>query len=72
MHHFDRSMMYFGDDYGGHNIPYPHPRPPQPHKFYQQDAFVDLLAYYHEDDYSSKNSGYSHDTNHGNKNNYGY
>lgn len=25
---------YQGDDFGGHNIPYPHPRPPTPASFY--------------------------------------
>ena len=38
--------MYRGDDFGGHNIPYPHPCPPMPHSDYQQDAFVDLTKYY--------------------------
>ena len=35
-------MMYFGDDFGGHNIPFPHPAPPKPHKMYDQHAFIDL------------------------------
>ena len=30
-----------GDDYGGHNYPFPHPAPPKPSPFYD-DAFVDL------------------------------
>lgn len=34
--------MYFGDDFGGHNIPFPHPAPPKPHKMYDQFAFIDL------------------------------
>ena len=56
MSHADQSMIYFGDDYGGHNIPYPHPRPPQPHIKYQQDSFIDLTAVYGE---GNQNSGYS-------------
>jgi hypothetical protein len=40
--HFELENMYFGDDYGGYNIDYPHPIPPMPSKRYQQDAFVDL------------------------------
>ena len=42
MPHPTREMMYFGDDFGGHNIPFPHPAPPKPHKMYDQNAFVDL------------------------------
>ena len=38
--------MYRGDDFGGHNIPYPHPCPPMPHEFYELDAFVDLGKYF--------------------------
>ena len=38
--------MYRGDDYGGHNIPFPHPCPPVPHPFYDQKAFIDLGKYY--------------------------
>ena len=30
-----------GDDYGGHNIPFPHPEPPKPDKYYD-DCYVDL------------------------------
>ena len=44
MIHPTHDMMYFGDDYGGHNIPYPHPAPPKPHKMYDQHAFVDLTT----------------------------
>ena len=38
--------MYRGDDYGGHNIPFPHPCPPMPHSFYEQDAFIDLDKFF--------------------------
>lgn len=38
--------MYRGDDYGGHNIPYPHPCPPMPHAYYDQRAFIDLDKWY--------------------------
>ena len=38
--------MYRGDDYGGHNIPYPSPTPPAPHMAYQQDAFVDIVKFF--------------------------
>jgi len=38
--------MYRGDDYGGHNIPYPHPSPPMPHSYYDKTAFVSLDKYY--------------------------
>ena len=38
--------MYRGDDFGGHNIPYPHPCPPVPHSYYDQGAFIDLDKYY--------------------------
>lgn len=30
-----------GDDYGGHNIPFPHPEPPKPDAYYE-DCFVDI------------------------------
>lgn len=30
-----------GDDYGGHNIPFPHPQPPRPDAYYE-DCFVDI------------------------------
>ena len=33
---------YRGDDFGGHNIPFPHPRPPTPQKMYQ-DGFSDIM-----------------------------
>ena len=38
--------MYRGDDYGGHNIPFPHPCPPMPHSYYEQDAFIDLDKFF--------------------------
>jgi len=31
-----------GDDFGGHNIPFPHPAPPKPETDNYADAFVDL------------------------------
>lgn len=37
----NQHTMYRGDDYGGHNIPFPHPQPPKPVGVYE-DAFVDL------------------------------
>ena len=46
--HFSLENMYFGDDYGGYNIDYPHPIPPKPSKRYQQDAFVDLTLIFPE------------------------
>ena len=42
MPHPKNEHIYFGDDYGGHNIPFPHPAPPAPHKMYQQEAFVNF------------------------------
>ena len=33
---------YRGDDFGGHNIPFPHPVPPKPDTRIYDDAFVDL------------------------------
>ena len=42
--HPNRDLIYKGDDYGGHNIPFPHPRPPLPNHIYE-DAFVDLSAH---------------------------
>ena len=42
MPHPDKDMIYKGDDFGGHNIPFPHPRPPTPHSMYD-DAFVDII-----------------------------
>ena len=49
MIHPTHDMMYFGDDYGGHNIPFPHPAPPKPHKMYDQHAFIDLSTGEHVD-----------------------
>lgn len=46
--HFSLENMYFGDDYGGYNMDYPHPVPPQPSKRYQQDAFIDLAQIFPE------------------------
>jgi hypothetical protein len=34
---------YRGEDFGGNNIPFPHPAPPKPSNYYD-DAFVDLMA----------------------------
>ena len=36
---------YYGEDYGGHNYPFPHPAPPKPDAYYE-DAFFNILAYY--------------------------
>lgn len=36
--------MYRGHDYGGHNIPYPHPRPPYAGATYEVESFVDLSS----------------------------
>ena len=51
--HYDRELMkdmiYKGDDYGGHNIPYPHPEPPKPHPRYDQDAFISLTSIFDTD-----------------------
>ena len=41
--HMD-DMIYKGDDFGGHNIPYPHPEPPKPHPRYDQEAFISLTS----------------------------
>ena len=46
--HFQYEDMYYGDDYGGYNMDYPHPAPPKPSKRYQQDAFIDLAALFPE------------------------
>ena len=32
--HPNPSLIYRGHDFGGHNIPFPHPAPPKPHKMY--------------------------------------
>ena len=37
-----QKTQYQGDDYGGHNIPFPHPIPPKPASIYDDTAFVDL------------------------------
>ena len=46
---YNQHTCYLGDDYGGHNIPYPHPAPPTPNKFYD-DCFVDLDGVYSNND----------------------
>jgi len=33
-----------GDDFGGHNIPFPHPAPPKPETENYEDAFIDLRS----------------------------
>ena len=38
----NQKTMYKGHDFGGHNIPFPHPKPPTPEADYE-DAFVDLV-----------------------------
>ena len=35
---------YQGDDFGGNNIPFPHPTPPKPDAYYD-DAFLDILSF---------------------------
>ena len=46
--------IFRGDDYGGHNIPFPHPKPPLPHKMYDRTAFVEVDRFYKgEVDYNS-------------------
>ncbi len=42
----NQESCYLGDDFGGHNYPFPHPRPPTPDKYYV-DGFIDITAYYH-------------------------
>jgi len=42
----NQESCYLGDDFGGHNYPFPHPRPPTPDKYYV-DSFIDITAYYH-------------------------
>ena len=37
-----QETIYHGDDFGGHNIPFPHPKPPMPHKMYDRHAFVQI------------------------------
>lgn len=46
---YNQHTCYLGDDYGGHNIPYPHPAPPTPNNFYD-DCFVDLDGVYSNND----------------------
>lgn len=41
----NQHTCYRGDDYGGHNIPFPIPAPPKPDSYYD-DSFVDLGSYY--------------------------
>ena len=42
----NQHTCFRGDDYGGHNIPYPHPAPPKPDPYYDQDSFIDLSVVY--------------------------
>ena len=37
----NQESCYKGDDYGGHNIPFPIPTPPKPDRYYS-DAFYDM------------------------------
>ena len=37
-------LCYQGDDFGGHNIPTPHPTPPKPDSYYE-DAFIKIDEY---------------------------
>ena len=46
--HYRPQDLYYGDDFGGYNMEYPHPVPPKPSKRYQQDAFVDLAKIFPE------------------------
>ena len=40
----NQHTIYRGDDFGGHNIPFPHPRPPTPDPMYD-DAFIDISLF---------------------------
>ena len=40
---YNQHTAYEGHDFGGYNIPFPHPRPPTPDKFYE-DSFVEVAA----------------------------
>ncbi len=42
----NQDSCYLGDDFGGHNYPFPHPRPPTPDKYYV-DGFIDITTLYH-------------------------
>ena len=48
---------YYGDDFGGHNIPFPHPHPPKPDPYYE-DCFYDMTSHigqlYFENPYALK------------------
>ena len=39
-----QKTCYKGDDFGGHNIPFPHPAPPKPDGGHYTDAFVDIFT----------------------------
>ena len=43
--HPDARMIYRGHDFGGHNIPFPHPAPPKPYKMYDPNSYIDLTNY---------------------------
>jgi len=45
MARLNQHTCYRGDDFGGHNIPFPHPRPPTPDAYYT-DCFIDLTRVY--------------------------
>ena len=53
----NQHSCYRGDDYGGHNIPFPIPEPPKPDRYYE-DSFFDLGAYYGFVKYGPKESRY--------------
>ena len=53
----NQHTCYRGDDYGGHNIPFPIPEPPKPDRYYD-DSFVDLGAYYGFVNYGPKEARY--------------
>jgi len=42
----NQKTCYRGDDYGGHNIPFPHPAPPTPDSYYDRESYVNLSDYY--------------------------
>mmetsp|Transcript_19731 Transcript_19731/g.24344 ORF Transcript_19731/g.24344 Transcript_19731/m.24344 type:complete len:106 (-) Transcript_19731:492-809(-) len=53
----NQHTCYRGDDYGGHNIPFPHPTPPKPDVYYD-DCFVDLGSHFGFVNYGPKESHY--------------
>ena len=41
-----QNTCFQGDDYGGHNIPFPHPQPPMPDKMYEQHSFINVEKWF--------------------------